>query len=150
MKVSSLPQVLAWQGQRLRQARLAAGLSQTELAAMVEIGQSHLSGMERGVRQPSIETLEALGRVLGVGPHWLMGGEAQTALDDLEFGREHILADRNAPAGLVALAGDVVFCDRLQVTSAEWRCLRAVRSPQGLNREGYLAVLLAFRGHPGT
>lgn len=129
---------------------MAANLKQAELAAMVNATQSHISGMERGTRAPSIEMLEGLATALGVSAHWLMGGDEPTKHQDLGFGREHILADRGSATGLVTLAGDVVFCDRLRITSTEWRCLHSLRSPQGLSREGYVAVLLAFRGFPAT
>ena len=52
--------VVVLNGARLKLARKAAGLNQTELAHRCGVVQSHISGMERGVRAPSIEMLDTL------------------------------------------------------------------------------------------
>lgn len=59
-------------GKAIRTARAAVGLKQTELAVRAEITRSHLSLIEAGKRTPSLETLEALSRELGVPLHLLM------------------------------------------------------------------------------
>jgi transcriptional regulator with XRE-family HTH domain len=51
---------------RLRLARLAAGRSQREVAAMVGIGHGHLSQIETGVVDPKLSTLRRLANCLGV------------------------------------------------------------------------------------
>jgi transcriptional regulator with XRE-family HTH domain len=48
--------------QRLRRAR---GLSQEELSARAEIHQTYLSGVEQGVRNPSIQVLDRIVKALG-------------------------------------------------------------------------------------
>jgi ribosome-binding protein aMBF1 (putative translation factor) len=53
-------------GARLLQQRLAAGLTQQELAASSGIAQADISRIERGQANPTAETLEALGGPLGV------------------------------------------------------------------------------------
>jgi transcriptional regulator with XRE-family HTH domain len=138
------------QGPRLKKARLAAGLKQGDLAKQCGVGQSHISGMERGVNAPSIEMLDALAQALGVSVHWLVGGDSDDSLALKEVGREHILADRKTPIGLAGLAGDAVMCERLKIRPAEWHALRSLQAPNGLTREGYLAVLLVLRGHGTT
>jgi transcriptional regulator with XRE-family HTH domain len=142
--------IVVLNGARLKQARQAAGLNQTELAHRCGVVQSHISGMERGVRAPSIEMLDALSQALGVSAHWLMGGEGDDTLAITELSREHLLADRKTPVGLASLAGDALLCERLHIRSGEWRALRALQPPNGLTREGYLVVLLALRGHRAT
>lgn len=142
--------VVVLNGARLKQARKAAGLNQTELAHRCGVVQSHISGMERGVRAPSIEMLDALSQALGVSAHWLMGGEGDDTLAITDVSREHILADRKTPVGLASLAGDEFLCERLHIRSIEWRALRSLQAPNGLTREGYLVVLLALRGHRAT
>ncbi len=137
-------------GARLKQARRAAGLKQTALAQRCGVGQSHISGMERGVRAPSIEILDTLAHTLGVSAHWLLGGEGDDTLALTEIRREHLLADRKTSVGLASLAGDEMLCEHLHIRSIEWQALRSLQPPNGLNKEGYLVVLLALRGHRST
>jgi ribosome-binding protein aMBF1 (putative translation factor) len=53
-------------GARLLQQRLAAGLTQQQLAAASGIAQADISRVERGQSNPTAETLAALGAPLGV------------------------------------------------------------------------------------
>jgi DNA-binding XRE family transcriptional regulator len=53
-------------GSRLLQQRLAAGLTQHQLAAASGIAQADISRIERGQSNPTAETLIALGAPLGV------------------------------------------------------------------------------------
>jgi DNA-binding XRE family transcriptional regulator len=50
--------------ERLRSARVQAGLSQAELAACSNVSRQTISGLERGARQPSEETLARLTEAL--------------------------------------------------------------------------------------
>jgi transcriptional regulator with XRE-family HTH domain len=134
-------------GERLSAARLNAGLSQTELGSLCGTPQSHISGMERGKRAPSIEMAKALAQALGVTVHWLIGGESCAALASRETGTEHLLADSQTPAGLASLAGDTALCDILGIRSVEWGALRSLTPPDPLTKEGYVAILLVLRGH---
>ncbi|MHB1905389.1 MAG: helix-turn-helix domain-containing protein [Acidimicrobiales bacterium] len=52
-------------GMLLRQARLGAGLSQTEVARRAHVAQSVISAYESGRREPSVSTLERLIRATG-------------------------------------------------------------------------------------
>ena len=52
-------------GGTIRAARLAAGLTQTELADRLGTAQANVSGWETGQRRPTPESLFAVGRVLG-------------------------------------------------------------------------------------
>ena len=53
-------------GRNVRRARIAAGLSQEELAARSGFGQQYLSGLESGKRNPTIVTIYELSQALGV------------------------------------------------------------------------------------
>jgi ribosome-binding protein aMBF1 (putative translation factor) len=53
-------------GARLLQHRLAAGLTQKELAIASGVDQADISRIERGEGNPTTDTLDALARPLGV------------------------------------------------------------------------------------
>ena len=53
-------------GKKVRHERLRLGWTQEELAEKLDMSASFVSQIERGARSVSIETLECLGRVLGV------------------------------------------------------------------------------------
>jgi len=52
-------------GQEIRRVRLAAGLTQIQLAALAGLDQSNLSLLERGGRVPKIATLGRWAEALG-------------------------------------------------------------------------------------
>ncbi len=62
-------------GQRLREARIRAGLSQSDLEEISGIPKARLSRYENGHVSPSIHTLERLARALGVSEASLLGDE---------------------------------------------------------------------------
>lgn len=51
-------------GEAIREARLAAGLTQVELAQRVGIPQSHVSRYERGERIPTLQSLVRIGEAM--------------------------------------------------------------------------------------
>ena len=53
-------------GEKVRELRLAAGLSQRDLAAQVGVGFPHISKVENGVQIPSEELLVAIAKTVGV------------------------------------------------------------------------------------
>lgn len=53
-------------GRNLRRYRLAKGISQEELAHLCELDRTYVSGIERGVRNPTVTVLERLAGVLGI------------------------------------------------------------------------------------
>lgn len=53
-------------GENLRQARLAAGLTQEQLAERSGFSQQYLSGLEQGKRNPTIVSIYELALALGV------------------------------------------------------------------------------------
>jgi transcriptional regulator with XRE-family HTH domain len=70
-------------GNRLREARLAAGLSQSELEDISGIPKARLSRYENGHVEPSIQTLNRLARALNVSEASLLGDE-RAALEEFE------------------------------------------------------------------
>ena len=63
-------------GQNIRNARLAARLSQEQLADRIPISAGAIGHYENGRHQPSVETLEKIAEVLGVSVEELEKGEA--------------------------------------------------------------------------
>lgn len=53
-------------GANIRKARLAAGLTQEELAERSGFSQQYISGLEHGKRNPTIVSLYELAQALGV------------------------------------------------------------------------------------
>ena len=62
-------------GHRLREARINAGLSQSELEELSGIPKARLSRYENGHVAPSIQTLERLSRALNVSEASLLGDQ---------------------------------------------------------------------------
>jgi transcriptional regulator with XRE-family HTH domain len=62
-------------GQRLRQTRIKAGLSQSDLEEISGIPKARLSRYENGHVAPSIQTLERLARALSVSEASLLGDD---------------------------------------------------------------------------
>jgi hypothetical protein len=94
-----------------------------------------------------LEVLTAAASALGVSVHWLCGEDAADAELPRELRPEVLIQDSGTPPGLLALAADARLIESLAVEGAEWQMLRSLRTPSPLSKEGYLAVLLAVRGH---
>jgi len=62
-------------GNRLREARIGAGLSQSELEELSGIPKARLSRYENGHVEPSIQTLARLARALNVSEASLLGDQ---------------------------------------------------------------------------
>lgn len=58
---------------RLKQQRLDAGLTQSELAQMLSVKQNTYSNWERGTIRPNIDCLNVLSRIYGVSIDYLIG-----------------------------------------------------------------------------
>ena len=54
-------------GLRVQRLRQAQALSQEELADRADVHRTYVSGVERGVRNPTVTVLEKLANGLGVG-----------------------------------------------------------------------------------
>jgi transcriptional regulator with XRE-family HTH domain len=53
-------------GKNMRRIRIAAGLSQDEIAIRMGVEQTYVSGLERGVRNPTLTTLDRAASALNV------------------------------------------------------------------------------------
>lgn len=53
-------------GERVRELRLAKGLSQEELAFKSGVHRTYLGGIERGERNPSLKNITAIAKALDV------------------------------------------------------------------------------------
>ena len=122
-------------GRRIRSRRLALDLSQTELARQANINQRFLSEIERGFRNPSPATVQALAVALDLPPAVLIGeGPEHDAPQPLETRQLPLLG--SIPAGPPAesqeqyelfpvlrhLWADDRYCLRLSLDSMEPTC----------------------------
>ena len=53
-------------GQAIQRVREEKGLSQEVVSGLADIGRTHLSGIERGVRKPTMETLFRLADAMNI------------------------------------------------------------------------------------
>ena len=53
-------------GRSVRRHRVAKGISQEDLAHRCELDRTYVSGIERGLRNPTVVVLEAIAGVLGI------------------------------------------------------------------------------------
>jgi len=63
MGAKSIPEAF---GEVLRECRAKAGISQEQLALQADLDRTYISLLERGLRQPTLETVFRLAGVLGV------------------------------------------------------------------------------------
>lgn len=61
---------------RLKHARLAAGLSQYTLSDATDIARTMIAGYEQGTHQPGLDGLTTLAKALGVSADYLLGLDA--------------------------------------------------------------------------
>jgi len=59
-------------GEKLKEVRIAKGLSQGDIAKKLNVHRSYISGIERGVRNPTIKNVGKLAYALGIDPHNLL------------------------------------------------------------------------------
>lgn len=86
-------------GQRLREARVAAGLSQSELEDISGIPKARLSRYENGHVEPSIQTLARLSRALNVSEASLLGDQRATLEDFFQILYDRGVRISSAPQG---------------------------------------------------
>lgn len=53
-------------GNKVKQFRLEAGISQEKLGELTGLDRTYLSGIERGIRNPAIKNIEKLAKALKV------------------------------------------------------------------------------------
>ena len=59
-------------GKKLREIRLKKGKSQGDVAKVLGVHRSYISGLERGARNPSLLTVQKVAKALGVSPKGLL------------------------------------------------------------------------------
>jgi transcriptional regulator with XRE-family HTH domain len=59
--------ILAQVGRRIRNLRENSGISQEVLAEKSSLHRTYIGGVERGLRNPSLKSLERIAKGLGVG-----------------------------------------------------------------------------------
>ncbi|KKU94219.1 MAG: Sse9I control protein [Candidatus Jorgensenbacteria bacterium GW2011_GWA1_48_13] len=59
-------------GKKLREIRLKKGKSQGDVAKVLGVHRSYISGLERGARNPSLLTVQKVAKALGVSPKELL------------------------------------------------------------------------------
>ena len=69
-------------GKRLKELRLARGLSQEALAFKSGMHRTYLGGIERGERNPSLKNITAIAKVLGVSLSQFFSFEDRTSSAD--------------------------------------------------------------------
>lgn len=62
-------------GDNLKKARLEKGLTQEELAKMIGVAKSTLTGYERGNREPDVLKIKKLAKILDIDANTLIGIE---------------------------------------------------------------------------
>ena len=59
-------------GRVIQNYREKCNLSQDVVSGLADIGRTHLSAIERGIRKPTLETFFRLAEALNIEPHKLM------------------------------------------------------------------------------
>ncbi len=59
-------------GKKLREIRLSKKMSHGDVAKILGVHRSYISGLERGIRNPSLVTVQKVARALGVSANKLI------------------------------------------------------------------------------
>ena len=59
-------------GKKLREARLKKKLSQSDVAKILGVHRTYISGLERGRRNPSLLTVQKVAKALNISPKELL------------------------------------------------------------------------------
>ena len=97
-------------GNRLRETRLAAGLSQSELEELSGIPKARLSRYENGHVEPSIQTLARLAKALNVSEASLLGDQRAVMEDFFKVlgDRGVTITSKEQASGLAQAVADMV------------------------------------------
>ena len=72
-------------GEKIRSARKAAGLTQLQLARMLEVSNTSVSNWEKDLSRPDADTISQLCAILGLSPNDFYGTDRQITDDDIKF-----------------------------------------------------------------
>ena len=70
-------------GQKIKEAREQAHITQSELAKVIGLSTHYVSALERGIKTPKLETFVAIAKVLGVSTDWLLQSELGSTVNIL-------------------------------------------------------------------
>lgn len=70
-------------GQRIKKAREAAGITQDELAKVVDCSTKHIGALERGIKTPSLDMLVTIANTLGASADLLLQDVLEKPVDSL-------------------------------------------------------------------
>jgi len=70
----------------LRLRREELGLTQTDLAELVGVPQSHICALERGRMAPTLKTIARLATALRCPPSWLLDAQQMALVEDSRDG----------------------------------------------------------------
>jgi transcriptional regulator with XRE-family HTH domain len=127
-------------GNRLREARQRAGLTQTELGEHVGVSQSMIGALEHDRRSASPVLVQALAETLGIATDSL--SDQDGVIPDSP---EALLTNPRTTDGLRQLAQDRVLAASLDIQPEEWRALRSLLLPAPATKDGYVALLMTIR-----
>ncbi|KDN87357.1 XRE family transcriptional regulator [Kitasatospora cheerisanensis] len=113
-------------GLRLRELRTARGLSLSELARRSGVGKATLSGLESGLRNPTLETLYALTTALGL--------PLSSALHEPEAAARDAALGRAAAAAVSGRVLDAVLLERFEDEAAVSETYRIRIRPGAVQR----------------
>ena len=80
-------------GKRIREARKTLGFTQKEFAKRLKIGDSSLSKLEKGINNPSSQTIALLCSSFHLNEEWLITGKGEMMNEDYLFIRESLHGD---------------------------------------------------------
>ncbi|RXI58960.1 XRE family transcriptional regulator [Clostridium tetani] len=69
---------------RIRQLRKTEGLTQKDFGKRIHLSQTHLSSMEKGIREITERTIDDISKEFRVNKNWLLYGEGEMYSDVLE------------------------------------------------------------------
>lgn len=86
-----------WLGRRVARYREAVGLTQAQLAELVEVHQETISRIENGRRLPSVVTIERIAKSLEIELHELFRATTPGSTRERAMDRIHLFASRLTP-----------------------------------------------------
>ena len=124
-------------GQRLREARVAAGLSQSELEDISGIPKARLSRYENGHVEPSIQTLARLSRALNVSEASLLGDQRAILEDffDVLYDRGVRIRSSDQGAGIAHAIADLLEALAAKIDAGEADEAPFTPAPDGQEQE---------------
>ena len=71
-------------GQRIKEARLKKGYTQTNLGDLLGVSKVSVCGYERGTRTPTLDIFNKLVEILDISPDYALGNDVGVVYDDEE------------------------------------------------------------------